>query len=234
MTQAREQLLDVINRIKSELADRERFEAEMERRLGNTWNEQRKELMALLGDPPSISNVPESYWNDSNRAVRKILARVMEEIYIVQSFALAEQFNLATDWMMINQHAIDWASIHALEKAKLINDTSRTNIQELINRYYLEDWDLDELTRRISVWYNPARARTVAITETTNAAVQSQIEMANWLKQQYGIQFKETWRTSEYDRVCPLCAPLDGQPCSEVGYPPKHINCACYVEYELL
>jgi len=59
---------------------------------------------------------------------------------------------------MINQHAIDWASIHALEKAKLINDTSRANIQELINRYYLEDWDLDELTRRISVGTTGTRA----------------------------------------------------------------------------
>ena len=234
MTQAREHLLDVINRVKSELTDRARFEAEMERRLGKVWDSQRKELMALLGEPPSISNVPESYWNNGGKAIRKIIAAVMEDIYLVQSFALAEQVNLQVDWMMVNQNAIDWASIHALEKAKLINDTSRKNIQDLIQRYYTEDWDLDELTRRISVLYNPARARTVAITETTNAAVQSQIEMANWLKREYGVQFKEVWRTSVDDRVCAQCAPLDGHPTSEVGYPPKHVNCRCYVEYELL
>ena len=234
MTQAREHLLDVINRVKSELTDRKRFEAEMERRLGKVWSDQRKELMGLLGDPPNMSNVPESYWNNGGKAIRKIIASVMEDIYLVQSFALVEQVNLAVDWMMVNQHAMDWASLHALEKSKLIMDTSRSNVQDLIQRYYLEDWDIDELTRRISRWYDPARARTVAITETTNAAVQSQKEMADWLKREYGVQFKEIWRTSEYDRVCPQCAPLDGQPCEEVGYPPKHINCACYVEYEML
>lgn len=234
MTQAREHLLDVINRVKSELTDRARFEAEMERRLGKVWGSQRKELMALLGEPPSISNVPESYWNNGGKAIRKIIAAVMEDIYLVQSFALAEQVNLQVDWMMVNQHAIDWASANAMSAVQQIDRTTRGAIENYVRQYYTHDWDLDELTRRIATVYNPARARTVAITETTNAAVQSQIEIANWLKREYGVQFKEVWRTSVDDRVCAQCAPLDGHPTSEVGYPPKHVNCRCYVEYELL
>ncbi len=231
---AREHLEDVIDHVKSELTDRRRFEAEMEKRLGKIWDAQRREVMRLLGDPPNINNVPESYWNNGGKAIRKAISSVLEDVYLAQSLALAEQVNLQVDWMLVNQHAIDWAARWGMQKATELTGRTRNMVIDLVTKYYQQDWDIDELTRRIAVFYAPERARSVAITETTNAAVQSQIQLADDIRKLYGVDFEETYRVSEYDRVCAICAPLDGRPTQEVGYPPRHVNCACYVEYTML
>lgn len=230
---AREHLEDVIDHVKSELTDRRRFEAEMERRLGKIWDAQRREVMRLLGDPPNINNVPESYWNNGGKAIRKAISSVLEDVYLAQSLALAEQVNLQVDWMMVNQNAINWASRYAMQLSSDLNKRTRDMVTELVQGYFQNGWTIDELAERIARFYDPIRARTVAITETTNAAVQSQIQTANDISRIYGVQFKEVWRVSEYDRVCEVCSPKDGKLTSEVGYPPEHINCACYVEYTI-
>ncbi|HRT92702.1 MAG TPA: hypothetical protein P5516_09505, partial [Anaerolineaceae bacterium] len=85
-------LRDVIGRIERQLkapvAQRDKFEREMERKLGRIWKEQRDELMRLLGDPPSLSNVPQSYWNNGRAAIRKVIAPIFEEIFREQATAL--------------------------------------------------------------------------------------------------------------------------------------------------
>jgi len=228
------EVFDILTSFKSELRNRRKFEREMEERLGAEWNKQRRELMRLLGDPPDINKVPESYWNNGGKGIRKAIAAVLEDIYLVQSFALIEQVNLQVDWMLVNQHAIDWAARWGMQKATELTGRTRNMVIDLVTKYYQQDWDIDELTRRIAVFYAPERARSVAITETTNAAVQSQIQLADDIRKIYGVDFEETYRVGEYDRVCAICAPLDGKPTREVGYPPRHVNCACYVEYTML
>lgn len=224
-------LRDVIRRIKSDLIDRNDFERVMERRLGSAWKKQREELLRLLGDPPVLANVPESYWNNGGKEIRRAVEGVFESIYVAQATTLIEQVRLGVDWVMVNQRAVDWAARHATEMMKQIDMTTRNTVIDYVQKYYQNDWTIDDLTERIARIYSPQRAHTVAITETTNAAVQSQIETARMIRDEYGITFKEVWRVSEYDRVCDLCSPKEGQPCAEVGYPPEHINCACYVEY---
>jgi len=230
----RDNLKRIVARLKSELTDRKRFERAMERRLGAVWKEQRDELMRLLGDPPLLSNVPESYWNNGGKAIRRAVESVMEDIYMAQSMALVDQVRLTVDWVLVNQRAVDWAARNATVMMENVQQTTRNSIIDYVQKYYQNDWTIDDLTERIARIYAPERARTVAITETTNAAVQSQIETARQLQQDYGVRFKEVWRVSEYDRVCELCEPKEGKPTSEVGYPPEHINCACYVEYEMV
>ncbi len=61
------EVFDILTSFKSELRNRRKFEREMEERLGAEWNKQRRELMRLLGDPPDINKVPESYWNNGGK-----------------------------------------------------------------------------------------------------------------------------------------------------------------------
>lgn len=224
-------LCNVVKRVKSSLTSRDEFERLMERKLGRAWRRNRDELIRLLGDPPQLDKVPEQYWAGAGKEVRRAVEGVFEEIYIAQSLAIAEQVRLTVDWALINQRAVDWAARHATDMMHAVESTTRNAIIDYVQKYYQNDWTLEELIDRISRIYAPERARTVAITETTNAAVQSQRETANMIRDEYGIVMRETWVVSEYDRVCELCEPKDGKPCSEVGYPPEHINCACYVEY---
>lgn len=224
----------VTDAMKSPLENRKRFEREMERRLGDAWAGQRDTLMKLLGDPPNLSNVPESYWINGGKAIRKAVTGVFESIYIMQAEELARQARLVVDWQLVNKKAIEWAGQHAGELIKNWEHTNRETLVDYIQKYYTQDWTIDDLADRLSILFGERRAMTIAITETTQAAVQSQIETARELSNLYGVQFQEIWRASVYERVCDVCNSKDGKPTSEVGYPPEHINCACYVEYEVL
>lgn len=226
-------LAQTITALKSPVVNRARFEREMARRLGEAWEGQRDALMKLLGDPPSLNNVPESYWNNGGKAIRQAVTSTFEKIYILQAEELARRARIVVDWQLINEKAIEWAGLHAGELIKNWANTNRTTLTKYIQQYYRDDWTLDDLAERLSVLFSERRAMTIAITETTNAAVQSQIETARELMNLYGVKFTETWKVSEYERVCTECDGNDGKPCREVGYPPAHINCACYVEYEV-
>mgnify|MGYP007071584437 CR=1 FL=1 len=221
--------------LKSPVINRRRFEREIARRLGDAWEGQRDALMKLLGDPPSLSNVPESYWNNGGKAIRQAVTSVFESIYIAQAEELARQAHLVVDWELINQKAIEWAGQHAGELIKNWANTNRNTLTQLIQRYYTDDWTLADLAERLAPLFGERRALTIAITETTQAAVQSQMATARELMNLYGVQFTETWRLSEYSAdSCTECIGNNHHPTSEVGYPPAHINCACYVEYEVL
>jgi hypothetical protein len=52
----------------------------MERRRGKVWDAQRREVMRLLGDPPDINNVPEAYWNNGGKGIRKAISAVLEDV----------------------------------------------------------------------------------------------------------------------------------------------------------
>jgi hypothetical protein len=45
-----------------------------------------------------------------------------------------------------------------------------------------------------------------------------------------GLNFVRVWRTSEDDRVCEICGPLEDKPESAWpgGPPPGHVGCRCW------
>jgi len=237
MVDAVDNLRDVIGRIerslKSRVSERDKFQRELARRLGKAWDGELAELMKYVGDPPNLSNVPESYWNNGGKKLRAAVTPVFEEIYVAQATRFYNDARIVVDWMTTNQRAVDWAGQHAGELIKQWGKTNRDTLIDYIQKYYQNDWTRQDLIDRLSPLFGERRARTIAITETTNAAVQSERECVRDL-QSKGFEFKETWRVSENeaDRSHCDCESKDGKPCSEVGYPPEHINCECYVEYE--
>lgn len=229
---ARDNLKAVLEKIKGAVNDRDKFEQLLQKRLGSAFTEQRKELMRLLGDPPSIGNVPESFWNNGGKAIRKAVTSVFESIYIAQTVQLYEQLRVGVDWALLNRRAIEWASRHAGELIGQLEDTTRKTLSELISRYYTDSWTLDDLTDRLIPLFGEARARTIAITETTMAATQSELATVNWLEADFPqLRFAGVWLTAEDDRVCDICGPRHGKPITDGDYPPAHINCRCIVAW---
>jgi SPP1 gp7 family putative phage head morphogenesis protein len=79
--------------------------------------------------------------------------------------------------------------------------------------------------------FGRSRAETIAVTEVTRAAAEGGRLYQQQL-QQAGFTFDRIWRTSNDERVCPVCGPLDGKPEAEWGgldSPPAHPNCRCSV-----
>lgn len=228
-----ENLKFILAKIKARVTDRERFEREMQRRLGKVWDQQHDEIMRLLGDPPSLANVPQEYWNNGGKQIRQALVPVFEEIYITQTMALVEQVGIGIDWTLINKQASDWAYAHAGNLIPGLERTTQETITGYVNKYYSDGWTLDDVTSHLEMLFDPQRARTIAITETTNAATQSELATVNYLEATYpSLHFKGIWITANDDRVCDICGPKHGKEITDGDYPPAHVNCRCEVEYE--
>lgn len=230
---ARDNLKAVLSKVKGSVNDRDKFEQLLQKRLGSAFTEQRKELMRLLGDPPSIGNVPESYWNNGGKAIRKAVTSVFESIYIAQAVQFLEQTRVSVDWALLNRRAIEWASQHAGYLIGQLEDTTRKTLIEYVSRYYTDSWTLDDLAARLVPLFGEQRAMTIAITETTLAATQSEMAMVNWLEAEFpSMRFSGIWMTAADDRVCDICGPKHGKLITDMEYPPAHINCRCAVEWK--
>lgn len=233
-------LSDIIRRIdrqlKAPVARRDEFEREMERKLGHVWREQRDELMRLLGNPPSLANVPQSYWNNGGAAIRKVIVPIFEEIFREQAEALIAQVGIGVDWALINQRAADWAIQNTRNFLQGIEETNQKLISNYIGKFYTDGWTLDDVTSHISdIVFDERRARAIAITETTRAAVQAEVATVNVLEAEYQfLHFKPVWITANDDRVCDICEPKDGKVIEGEDFPPAHVNCRCEVMYDMV
>lgn len=230
------EIIDRIDRqLKAPVAQRDKFEREMERKLGRIWKEQRDELMRLLGDPPSLSNVPQSYWNNGGAAIRKVIAPIFEEIFIEQATALIAQVGIGVDWALINSRAAEWALENTRHFLEGYEKTNQKLISEYINKFYTEGWTLDEVTSHInSVVFDERRAGMIAITETTRAAVQAEVATVNVLEAEYSnLHFKPYWITANDDSVCDICGPKNEKVIEGDDFPPAHVNCRCEVMYDM-
>jgi len=230
-------LSDVIGRIERQLkapvAQRDKFERDLIRRLGKAWEGELTELMKYVGDPPSLSNVPESYWNNGGKKLRQAIQPILESVFIEQAASVARSVNLTIDWMLVNEQAVNWASEYAGKLITKITETNRKLVNEYVQRYYRDSWTIDDLVDKLSVMFSKERARIIAITETTNAATQSELSTINYLEGQYNLRYDGYWLTANDDRVCDYCGPRHDKLIDDGEYPPAHVNCRCEVRFEL-
>lgn len=230
----KETLRKVTIHLKSPVTNRERFEREMERELGKLWRDQREELMGLLGNPPSLANVPQSYWNNGGHEIRKVIAPIFEEIFITQAATFTAGVNIGVDWTLVNRRAADWAYQHAGRLIQGLQTTEQNAIRDYVGKYYTDGWTLDDVISHLEPLFDKQRATTIAITETTNAATQSELAMVNYLETTYpSVHFVGYWITANDDRVCDICGPRHGKRIDDGDYPPAHVNCRCEVAYDL-
>ena len=85
--------------------------------------------------------------------------------------------------------------------------------------------------------FGAGRSETISATETTRAATEGEESVLADLRKQ-GAAITSLWRTSEDERVCPICRPLDGEDQHlwsqkfSMG-PPAHPRCRCWLEHHI-
>jgi hypothetical protein len=77
--------------------------------------------------------------------------------------------------------------------------------------------------------FSARRAESIAITEVTAAQQAATDYTQGWL-QERGLEFVQMWRTSNDDKTCPICGPLNGKKQPEWGGRtiPAHTRCRCF------
>ena len=119
-----------------------------------------------------------------------------------------------------------------------------------------EGLSANEIKKRLAEVMPLNRAEMIARNETVYAIKSGRLEQDEQLAQKYGLQVKLVWRTSHDNKVCPVCAAMDGKEASlgeafvdmvetsdgellswehskwnDGGkIPDAHVNCRCYFD----
>jgi len=161
----------------------------------------------------------------------------------------SQEIGIPLDYSGINKKVLAWAKRHAGRLVKDIDATTRPILRDAI-RLFVETpgFNLGDLMNMLTTApiapLTDTRALRVAVTETTRAFSKGNQIGAEQLKAEHpDILVTMIWYTDNDDRVCDLCGPLhdteveqggtfyDPQNEYEDGFPPRHVNCRCVVNY---
>ncbi len=186
------------------------------------------------------------------------LTPVMETLFEHQAIAALEEIG-KPDIQPFNETTQAAVKRSVQLRSESYNQTTLNTLASHINEGLEKGESLADITRRVEQiyeWSDQSRAETVAKTEsfrTANDALKTA-----W--QQSGVVKTVRWYTSEKDNVCPFCKQEDGRIISiddnfynngqsitagegdnaqtmsldygDVGAPPLHVNCACFIRPE--
>lgn len=85
--------------------------------------------------------------------------------------------------------------------------------QSIVEKTLLSETPLtaNEIAERLSEVMPKSRAELIARNETLYAIRSGRLEQDERLSEKYGMQIKLVWRTSHDNKVCPICAGMDGE-----------------------
>lgn len=179
-------------------------------------------------------NIPYDFWQSYQDDLRAEISTPVRK-YISQSFTNYSDYVDFIDKAGAVSD-IDTMMTRAItDSAAGIANTTRQQLQTMVS----QGIGADEIIERIAMRFGSGHAEQVAVTEITRAEGYFSEALSARLKEQ-GMTTTIRWLTSEDERVCPLCGPLDnkfkdasipklgGQSWGEkYGSPPAHPNCRC-------
>lgn len=216
-----------------DIINRDEIERRLARILGKDLRSELDRLLAYLGDPPRLTNVPNEYWQNGWRSIQMHVEPVLLDLFLRQAEGLMVGLSVGVDWDMVNVAASGWARQHLEGMLRQLFDRRYDHLNDVIPRFYEEGWNLGMLREDLEKWYSPVRAEMIAVTETTRAAVEGERAMVAQLEKETGIRMIPIWLTMNDERVCPVCGPRHEQPITDGKFPPAHPRCRCDVGYQL-
>ena len=215
-----------------DVPNRDELEANLARKLSSTQRALLKRLLDLMGDPPRLANVPQSFWDESKVELTTTLRPIIQSIFEEQALALMTTLPMGVDWALINEAAVDFARRYTFDLVTGINNTTQKVLQRSISAFFEEGLTRGQLEARISGLYGPVRAEMIAVTEVTRAATEGERAIAQELEK-YGIKMVPYWGTKHDELVCPKCGPRNRQEITDGVFPPMHVRCRCHTNYKL-
>ena len=225
-----------------DIPNRDALEKKIARLLGKYNQQQLGELLEMMGNSPSISKIPPSFWTESQQALAAELIPFSEAVYLAAAERVVDSIPLPIgfDWTLVNQDAADWAVREVGKLVTKITETTRKRIGNAVSSYFTEAETIGDLEKRLSRMKDrfgsilgPKRAEMISVTEITRAAAQGELGVARQLKNE-GIEMRKVWQTNKDELVCTICIPLQGKEEREwrsiaPGGPPAHVRCRCFL-----
>jgi len=149
---------------------------------------------------------------------------------------------LQMDYTKVNSAAAAWARKYSGELVKGIDQTTLDAIRQAVGAFVdTPGFTIGDVMALLP--FGEQRALMIAVTEITRAyATANQIAGKELQRQWPGVKVVKTFNTNKDDRVCFLCAPLDGMEveidegftteddkAEGVPYPPLHVGDRCWM-----
>lgn len=150
---------------------------------------------------------------------------------------LPANLRVLVDWDWFNKAAVSYLHEWKLRILPDILATTRNTATGYIDAWIKSGDPLPVLEQQLESLFGEARAKRIAVTETTRIYAKGN-EMA-W--KSTGLVSGKKWRTVFDERVCKYCGPMDGKVVAldnafwseelrvGISEPPLHPLCRCYV-----
>ncbi len=183
-------------------------------------------LAQVLADP---SADPDQVDAAMSGALTLAVTRMLEQSALAGVWqAQLELGSVDVDWGLVNRDALAWARDYAGELVRGLGATTRDALRREIAQWVESGEPLDALARRLAPTFGEGRGRIIAETEVTRAYARGQYEAFARSSIVTGYRFN----TSNDERVCPQCGPLNGETFKmgdETNVPPLHPRCRCWI-----
>ena len=234
----------------ADLSGRSGWEARLQAAVAGLQPGQLQRLMAEIRAQANLQSVtiPESLWAEFNAETQAAITPILEQIFIESAREAAVAYpTLAVNWALVNAQAATWASGYAFDLVKLIDDTTRSGLQEAISAYFKTATTMGDLRTALAQFtptiqdtlgrtlYSVNRASMIATTEVTRAATQGELQWAQIMHEENpDIRVVEIWQTNRDELVCPKCGPRQGKRIKGNDFPPAHPRCRCWTNTQLV
>lgn len=158
-----------------------------------------------------------------------------------------DQVGIGLDYTLANARALTWAREYTFKLVKGIDDTTVKILQEAVSSFIeTPGFNIGDIIDQLTqMGFTEKRASTIAVTETTRAFAEGQMQAAREFQSEFpGFTVLKLWQTNNDDRVCDICgAPENGGlnggvevpigdafPSGDME-PPAHPNCRCWITY---
>jgi hypothetical protein len=171
--------------------------------------------------------------------VRRVLVMELEAIYLDHAGKLVMAGAPPVDMEDLGTAAGEWARANADDIEQGLMRVTRRQLGQAMQRYLdtpgMTREDLETMLRRT---FGKQRAEKIAITEVTRANAGAVNGLQDYYEREMDLTYERVWQTSNDERVCPVCGPLDGKPERfwRVRFPkgpPAHPRCRCGMSLRL-
>ena len=218
----------------ADFENRDKFERELKRALESLGEEQLREVMRQLGNPPDPSKLDAVFYGALSAELAAVIQPKLEAIYLDMAKQTIASTSIGIEWGIVNQRAATWAGQYTFELVKGITENTKTALQEKIANFFKTDMTMGELRSGITPLFGSVRADMISITEVTRASVNGELAILNEIqKDDPSIRMIAVWQTSHDELVCAICRPRNGKKRGD-GWrddPPAHVRCRCWINH---
>ena len=141
-----------------DIPNRAELEAELARRFSKLSAAHRRELLSLLGNPPSIGNVPAAFWDKVASQLNGSFVPFLAEIYMASAERMLPGLPIGVDWGLVNTRAAEWARNYGGELIRNITNTTRRAVGESVAAFFERGQTRGDLEMALGRLFGPTRA----------------------------------------------------------------------------